>query len=295
MLKNIGFEVDIANDGLEAVDMAKKSRYAIVFMDLQMPNMDGFEATEKIREFDKETPIIALSAAVMQKDKELTSKAGMNDHLTKPIIKKQLENTISKYLETKKENTLQKSHQKNLPTLEGIDLDKVVENFGGDIQAALLLYEKFVKNYQNIDKDIKNLQDDSKEFEQYIHKLKCVSGNLQIKNVFDLAKQIHDEHNYSFRDELIKATQDLCEKIKTTLIPLIETKQIDTKELKELIISMIKDLENYEYIKTATITKLINGLKDSIDYDQIKILQQGFDESDNDLLVEKLNSILENL
>ncbi|MDN5128605.1 PAS domain S-box protein [Aliarcobacter butzleri] len=295
MLKNIGFEVDIANDGLEAVDMAKKSRYAIVFMDLQMPNMDGFEATEKIREFDKETPIIALSAAVMQKDKELTSKAGMNDHLTKPIIKKQLQNTISKYLETKKENTLQKSHQKNLPTLESIDLDKVVENFGGDIQAALLLYEKFVKNYQNIDKDIKNLQDDSKEFEQYIHKLKGVSGNLQIKNVFDLAKQIHDEHNYSFRDELIKATQDLCEKIKTTLIPLIETKQIDTKELKELIISMIKDLENYEYIKTATITKLINGLKDSIDHDQIEILQQGFYESDNDLLVEKLNSILENL
>lgn len=295
MLENMGFEVDIANDGLEAVDMAKDYQYDIVFMDLQMPNMDGFEATSKIREFDNETPIIALSAAVMEKDKELTSKVGMNDHLAKPIVKEQLQNTISKYLDTKKENISQKSNRENLPNVEGIDIDKVVENFGGDIQSAILLYEKFVQNYENIDEDIQNLQSESKEFDEYVHKLKGVSGNLQITNVFDLAKQIHDEHNYSLRDELIKATQNLCEKIKTTLIPLVESKQIDTKELKELIISMIKDLENYEYIKTATITKLINGLKDSIDHDQIKILQQGFDESDNDLLVEKLNSILENL
>jgi len=295
MLENMGFEVDIANDGLQAVDMAKDYKYDIVFMDLQMPNMDGFEATQKIREFDNETPIIALSAAVMEKDKELTSKVGMNDHLAKPIVKEQLQNTISKYLDTKKENISQKSNRENLPAVEGIELDKVVENFGGDIQSAILLYEMFVQNYENIDEDIQNLQSESKEFDEYVHKLKGVSGNLQITNVFDLAKQIHDEHNYSLRDELIKATQNLCEKIKTTLIPLIESKQIDTKELKELIISMIKDLENYEYIKTATITKLINGLKDSIDYDQIKILQQGFDESDNDLLVEKLNSILENL
>lgn len=119
MLENIGFEVDIANDGLEAVDMARKYSYDIVFMDLQMPNMDGFEATQKIREFDTNTPIIALSAAVMQKDKELTSKAGMNDHLSKPIIKEELQNTISKYLETKKVNQLQKSNQNNLPIVEG--------------------------------------------------------------------------------------------------------------------------------------------------------------------------------
>ena len=295
MLENIGFEVDIVNNGLQAVNRAKKTRYAIVFMDLQMPIMDGFEATVKIREFDKETPIVALSAAVMQKDKELTSKAGMNDHLAKPITKEHLQNIISKYFETKKENKLEKAHKENLPILEGIELEKVVENFGGNIQDAFLLYKEFVKNYQNIGADLKNLESESKEFDQYIHKLKGVSGNLQINNLFYLTKQIHDQYNYKLKDELIKNTEDICEKIKRILIPLIESKHIELKELKALIMSTIKDLETYEYIKTSIVVKLINGLEDIIDQDQIDILQKGFDESDNDLLIKNLSSILENL
>jgi len=97
-LEKFGLEVVIANNGLEAVNMCKDNSYDIVFMDLQMPVMDGFEATKRIREFDLKTPIIALSAAVMQKDKELTYEAGMDEHIAKPINKEELNLVIEKYI-----------------------------------------------------------------------------------------------------------------------------------------------------------------------------------------------------
>lgn len=96
-LKTYG-EIDIANDGLEALEKAKDEKYDLIFMDLHMPNMDGFEASRKIRELNIQTPIVALSAAVMQKDKELTCEAGMNTHISKPINNEELEEVIMKYL-----------------------------------------------------------------------------------------------------------------------------------------------------------------------------------------------------
>ena len=87
-LKNLGItDVDIANNGQEAVDKTKIETYDLILMDLQMPVMDGFESTRIIRETDKDIPIVALSAAVMQEDKQKTTEAGMNAHLAKPINK----------------------------------------------------------------------------------------------------------------------------------------------------------------------------------------------------------------
>lgn len=93
-------DIDIANNGREAVECAKQKQYDIILMDLQMPIMDGFEATKTIRLLENyaNTPIIALSAAVMKEDLELTKNAGMNAHLAKPIDKNALLRTLSKFL-----------------------------------------------------------------------------------------------------------------------------------------------------------------------------------------------------
>jgi signal transduction histidine kinase/CheY-like chemotaxis protein len=97
-LEQFGLNVVIADNGLIAVQKAQEEKFDIIFMDLQMPVMDGFKAAEKIREFDQTTPIIALSAAVMIKDKERTKEAGMNEHLAKPFDLNQLKEVVSKYL-----------------------------------------------------------------------------------------------------------------------------------------------------------------------------------------------------
>lgn len=100
-LENFGLEVVLAENGLIAVEKAKNEKFDIIFMDLQMPIMDGFEATLKIREFDKKTPILALSAAVMENDKEKTIAAGMNEHVAKPFNYNILKEVITKYLDPK--------------------------------------------------------------------------------------------------------------------------------------------------------------------------------------------------
>ena len=86
-LRKIGYRIDVASTGTDAVEMFRKLPYDVVLMDVQMPDMDGLEATQRIRtrHRDRPTPIIALTADAMQGDRERCIEAGMNDYLTKPI------------------------------------------------------------------------------------------------------------------------------------------------------------------------------------------------------------------
>jgi CheY-like chemotaxis protein len=99
MLRRMGFGVTCANDGRAAVEAVAKTRFAAILMDCQMPLMNGFEATEKIRESPGGTvPIIAMTAAAMNKDRELCLEAGMNDYLSKPVQKAELERMLEKWI-----------------------------------------------------------------------------------------------------------------------------------------------------------------------------------------------------
>ncbi len=93
MLQRMGFGVDQAEDGLKGVDAALRRQYDFILMDVQMPNMNGFDATRAIRSGggpNVKTKIIALTANAMQSDKEACLKAGMDDFLTKPFNKEGL-------------------------------------------------------------------------------------------------------------------------------------------------------------------------------------------------------------
>lgn len=88
MLKKLKVTMDTANDGLEGVDLATKNTYDLILMDMQMPNMDGIEATQLIIARagpNQHTPIIAMTANVMDSDKKACIEAGMKDHLSKPV------------------------------------------------------------------------------------------------------------------------------------------------------------------------------------------------------------------
>jgi len=104
MLKKMGFTPDIAENGIEAVDAVTNTNYDLIFMDVQMPQMDGFSATRQIREMETKSPgdikipIIAMTANVMGKDKEDCLKAGMDDYLSKPITPDSLRKILNRWL-----------------------------------------------------------------------------------------------------------------------------------------------------------------------------------------------------
>ncbi|WP_006459973.1 response regulator [Thiomicrospira aerophila] len=97
-LQRLGLSVIIAQNGLDAVNQAQSSNFDLILMDIQMPVMDGYQATQQIRAFDAATPIIALTAAAMVEDKNKALAVGMNDHLAKPLDSEQLRQLINHYL-----------------------------------------------------------------------------------------------------------------------------------------------------------------------------------------------------
>lgn len=106
LLDRLGYKCDISNNGLEAIEALKSKNYHLIFMDVQMPEMDGLEATRHIRNnfaLAEQPIIIAMTANALKGDREICLEAGMNDYITKPIDLVIIQKTIEKWL---KNNTI---------------------------------------------------------------------------------------------------------------------------------------------------------------------------------------------
>jgi two-component system sensor histidine kinase/response regulator len=102
-LKKLGYVVDIVDGGSDAVAACLHARFDAVLMDVMMPDMDGYEATSKIRENEvalgtSPVPVIGLSARAMAGDREIALAAGMDDYLTKPLRINELEQTLARWI-----------------------------------------------------------------------------------------------------------------------------------------------------------------------------------------------------
>ncbi|QAV33285.1 PAS domain S-box protein [Fervidobacterium changbaicum] len=97
VLKKFGIEPEFAFNGKEAMEKALKNNYDLIFMDILMPEMDGIEATKRIRQFNLKVPIVALTAHAMKNIKDEVLAAGMNDYVVKPIKLEEIESVLETY------------------------------------------------------------------------------------------------------------------------------------------------------------------------------------------------------
>jgi polar amino acid transport system substrate-binding protein len=191
LLEQAGFLVDIANHGQEALDMLEVRAYDCVLMDVQMPVMDGFAATGRIREQPRfqDLPVLAMTANATVEDREKALKAGMNDHIAKPINPGALFSALLRWVEHKERDlsgllALEEINGTGLdavlPDLPGINTVLGVERVGRNIKFYRKLLLTFVENNAETIHEIRTAFS-AREGETALrlaHTLKGVAGNI---------------------------------------------------------------------------------------------------------------------
>jgi polar amino acid transport system substrate-binding protein len=199
LLENMGIEVEIANNGRLALEALDSRSYDLVLMDLQMPEMDGYEATRRIRANKQyeHLPLIAMTAHAMASEREHCLAVGMNEHIPKPIDPSHLFNVLSRWLKPVQpspatdqtlENTLE--YPQNLP---GIDFKWGLERVGGNLNLYLNLLKEFVSNHsQDMEKITEQIEvGELDTVIRTLHTLEGVSGNIGAHTLEQTSKQLH--------------------------------------------------------------------------------------------------------
>ena len=171
ILKPLGFDVEIANNGREALAKMQNSKYDLILMDCHMPEMDGFEATSEIRKReknDRHIPVIALTASVLPEEKMRCFAVGMDDYLTKPLDKNVLNSILDRWLpksrasfsdvsgSSRLENNSNKLHRldpKVIQTLRRLNnssnnfLNEIIDVFIDESSQRMEIIEKSLDNF----------------------------------------------------------------------------------------------------------------------------------------------------
>lgn len=230
IMSSLNFKIDIANNGKEAVDMHKKNDYDLILMDCQMPVMDGYEATQNIRQTDSVTPIIAITANAMSSDNDKCINSGMNDYLSKPYKKNQLIGLLEKWLShnLSLNNTPVKQEQSRSINNDTVDYSKLDEmkNIMGNvfnelIPAYIEQSDQFVKKMPEAaaEKTLNNLK-------RYAHSMKSSSLNVGANPLSELSKDLESmctekEPNKNI-SHLIIQIENEYNNVKTSLLNYLE-------------------------------------------------------------------------
>jgi GAF domain-containing protein/CheY-like chemotaxis protein/HPt (histidine-containing phosphotransfer) domain-containing protein len=146
LLEKLGYRADVVANGLEAVEAVGRQEYDLVLMDVQMPEMDGVQATQQIIErwADGERPwIVAMTAEVMRGDREGFLAAGMNDYVAKPIRPQELVAAITRTPSRRKDRTAT-TVDGSRPSVDGAVLERLAESMGGDDAFVAELIDQFL-------------------------------------------------------------------------------------------------------------------------------------------------------
>ena len=226
LLKKYDHLVRVASNGKEALDILEGDSFDLIFMDIQMPVMDGTEVTKQIREREaasgRHTPIIAMTAHAMEGDRERFLASGMDEYIAKPIKVDELYEKIKKIaLGVKKENPDQRSPKKRKPSY--FDMSVITGNFEGDMDLFQEIFDIFLETYPEQIKTMHRMiaEHNPKTFERSAHSLAGSISNFRVSGIMELAlklekmgreKRLRDaERHLAKLESLIKAFVEYVE------------------------------------------------------------------------------------
>lgn len=234
LLTAFGLQVELANDGIEAVAKVQAGGYELVLMDMQIPNMNGLEATRALRAQGARLPIVAMTANAFDEDRLACAEAGMNDFITKPVDPQALFATLLKWLSPHAAGaavppaptvtgamTDEAAWRRRLAAIPGLDAARGLEMLHGKVATYIRLLRLFADSHADNPRNIAEwlAAGDLPQVQQLAHTLKGSAGNLGATRVSVAAGALQVAiRTDAGRDEIERLTGDLT----TELMPLIE-------------------------------------------------------------------------
>jgi two-component system sensor histidine kinase/response regulator len=286
LLEGAGFFVDIANNGVEAVKMVGAGNYDLVLMDVQMPEMDGHEATMRIREESafKDLPILAMTAGAMTEDKERAKEAGMNDHVSKPIEIRKLFEALAQWIKPgersvplmEKQATNAELEDKLPRYVDGVNMELGLRRTGGSPRLYRDLLLKFRDSNAEVIQEIRAaLQGNGLELAiRLAHTLTGVAGNLGANDLALAAKDLElgiTSDGAEVAPILLESTQSHLDKVISALSviqredrPHTTAGPINWDQAQETLVQLRDSLGNYDTKALDLISQLSGQLSDEI-------------------------------
>ncbi|MCB0737706.1 MAG: response regulator [Bacteroidetes bacterium] len=224
LLNSWEVDYDVAYDGEEAVKLCAKEQYQLIFMDMQMPKMNGYDATKNIRNFsvlNSETPIVALTASALLEDQRAAEYAGVNSHLIKPFSPGQLKRVISQYANYQDKDNKKKTSKQGKFNDE--EWQVLSEYFDGDTEHARIVVESFMSSNKE---NMKLMADylDNNEFDSVtalMHKCKPSLAMVGLRELSNLAAEIESLLKSNKNNKAIELIDDFLPKLNKDL-PRVE-------------------------------------------------------------------------
>ena len=282
LLESAGAVVTIASNGAIAVEMVEKNGYFhVILMDVQMPEMDGYDATRRIRKMNSDIPIIGLTAHAMVEKRKECLEAGMDDHVSKPINPDILFAVIRQWVKERcreKTESREEAPDIRFPDMEEIDLKDALARVAGKKETLIGLLKTFLEIAPGAREEIRQGIDASAwaDAEFHAHSIKGTAGNISALNLFKSAGDLESVLSRKCIPEVKKVYNRFSADIEKTMADVawvnsverpvtekIPVSGIQGEELPPALARMKRCLEEHDMEARDLVTRLKPGLAEA--------------------------------